>query len=395
VNPTARRPRSREDGLVQVPEHHADAASRGWLTRHWSHLPTGLALSTLLIVFWYFNQRYLAPGRGAVTGFLENPWPTFGLIVYGAFLAAYLAGEFSVKVPLTIEPLIVAVAGGGVAGVGSVIAGMSVNSTVLFNLAGVFTLPAFMITQGWIYLALMMAGGALASRLLVVTTLKMGRRKREITLPAVLTSRRSRRFALVALTALFAVALGVAVLLPGPAANRAGLVLAMCLMVLFGFVVERGTVCMSSMLKELFISHSAYVWRSVLFTIMCLALFYRLGLQIGLYPPILVDATVTAPVPLAAGAILMGVGFVFADGCFIGSLWKAGQGNVVNSAGILGLVAGIGAARLVDSVFLGPPIGGAIPNHLGEVISPWLLVAGLWAAGAFLLSRFRPRRYRY
>jgi hypothetical protein len=366
--------------------------SARWYGRHWSYLPTGLVLSALLIVFWYLNRHYLAAGRGPVAGFLENPLPTFALIIYGAFVAARVAGEFGIRLPLTFEPLLLAAAGGVVAGVGSVVAGMSVSSVVLFNLAGVFTLPAFMITQGWIYAALMIAGGALASRLLVVTTLQMGRLKREINLPVVLTGGRTLRLVMVVLTVLFAAALGASLLRPQAGAELA---VAMCLMVAFGFVVERGTVCMSSMVKELFISRSAYVWRSVLFTVMCLALFYQLGLQMGLFGPILVDAAVTAPVLLAAGSFLMGFGFVFADGCFIGSLWKAGQGSAVNMVGILGLVAGIGAARTLDSLFSRFPASGTIPNHLGGAIGPWLPVGVLWVVGAVLLVRFRRKRYRY
>ncbi len=383
-------------GVASVPSHRSRSPFRGWYARHWSHLPTGLAMSALLIAFWYFNQHYLTPGRGPVAGFLENPLPAFGLIVYGAFVAAHFAGEFSIKLPLTFEPLLLALAGGAVAGAGSVAAGMSLNSVVLFNLAGVFTLPAFMITQGWIYVALMFAGGAAASRLLVMATRRMGHLKREIPVPAKLTGPGSRRLAFAGLTVLFAAALGaVVVLLPGSLVNRGGLVLAMFLMVAFGFVAERGTVCMSSMLKELFISHSAYVWRSVLLTVMCLALFYRLGLDLGLYAPIDVDPTVTAPGLLIVGSFLMGFGFIFADGCFIGSLWKFGQGNVVNMVGTLGLVIGIGAGRVLLSTLALPAAGGTVPNRLGEVAGPWLLVGALWALGIVLLALFRPRRYRY
>jgi uncharacterized membrane protein YedE/YeeE len=363
--------------------------------RHWSYLPAGFALSVLLIVFWYFNQSYLTPGQGPVARFLENPLPTFGLIIYGAFVAAYLGGDFAVKVPLTFEPLLLALAGGAVAGAGSVVAGMSVNSVVLFNLAGVFTLPAFMITQGWIYLALMIAGGALASRLLLTVTLKMGQLKREITVPGLLTGRKSRRSLFLSLAGLFAVALAAAAVVPGAAANRGAIVIAMCLMVAFGFVVERGTVCMSSMLKELFISHSPYVWRTVLFTIMCLALLYRLGLQAGLYPFAVVATFVTAPVLLMVGSFVMGVGFVFADGCFIGSLWKAGQGNVVNVVGMLGLVAGIGGARLLEGALSLPVLTGAITNQLSAVVTPWVLLGILWVGGTSLLLVFRVKRYRY
>jgi len=361
--------------------------------RHWTFLPAGLALSAILIAFWYLNQDYMSPGR-STSIFLENPLPAFGLMVFGAFVAAFIAGEFAIRVPLTVEPLIFAFVGGGIAGAGSIIAGMSVNSVVLFNLAGVFTLPAFMISKGWLYLAFLIAGGAVGSRLLVIGTLKLAPATRRILVPAALNGRRSRLVYL-GLGCLLVTCLAAAFIVAAPAASRGSVALAMLLMTMIGFAAERSTVCMSSMLKELFISHSAYIWRNVLFAIMCLALLYQLGLVFSLYAPIEVDAYVTAPALLASGSFIMGVGFVFADGCFIGSLWKTGQGNVINVAGLFGLVVGIGAMQMLGEFFSLPASGSSIPNRLASVVDSWLLVAVLWMLGLSALLLFRPARYRY
>jgi uncharacterized membrane protein YedE/YeeE len=171
----------------------------------------------------------------------------------------------------------------------------------------------------------------------------------------------------------------------------------MLLLVLFGLVAERGTICMSSMLKEWFISHSAYVWRSVLFTIMCLALLYQAGRQLSLYDPMVLESYVPNPALLVAGSFLMGFGFIFADGCFIGSLWKAGQGNVINVVGIIGLLMGIGASQAGQAVLGNPPnlAGSLIPSNLSSVMSPlWFLIV-LWLVGILLLIVFRQKRYRY
>jgi uncharacterized membrane protein YedE/YeeE len=368
------------------------------LARHWSYVPTGPALAALLIIFWFFNQSYLAPGKGTVAQFLENPMLTFGLIIFGAHIGASLSGEFGVKIPMTFEPLVLALAGGFIAGVGAVIAEMSVHSVVLFNLAGVFTLPAFMVTKGWIYGAFMVLGGLAASKLLVLIIPKTARLKREISVPEILRSRRNHRIVFFSLVALFAISVLIVMVLPQLTySERTGLVLAMLLLVLFGLVAERGTICMSSMLKEWFISHSAYVWRSVLFTIMCLALLYQAGGQLSLYEPIEVESYVPNPGLLVAGSFLMGFGFIFADGCFIGSLWKAGQGNVINVVGIIGLLMGIGASQVGKSV-LGEPTnvaGSLIPSYLSSVMSPLLFLIVLWVAGIFLLVIFKQKRYRY
>ena len=363
------------------------------IRRHWYYLPAGLFLSAILIVFWYVNRDYLAPG-GATAFFLESPLPAFGLMIVGAFVAASLAGEFAIKMPLTVEPMIFGLVGGFLAGAGSVVAAMSVSSVVLFNLAGVFTLPAFMITKGWLYLAFMIAGGAVGSRLLVLITLRLATARREISVPKVLNDRRSRLF-LYALAGIFVLAMVAAFVLPAAAERRASVLLGIGLMAMLGFASERGTICMSSMLKELFISKSAYVWRNVLFTIMCLALFYQLGLQLKLYAPIEVDSIVAAPLLLAAGSFIMGLGFVFADGCFIGSLWKAGQGNVVNMAGLVGLIVGIGAMQMLGKFVPLPVSASSIPNELGSMANSWLLVTALWALGLSALLLFRRERYRY
>ena len=98
------------------------------LTRHWSYVPTGLILAALLIVFWFFNQSYLAPSKSTVAIFLENPLLTFALIIFGAHIGAFISGEFSIKTPMTYEPLFLSLAGGFIVGVGAVIAEMSIHS---------------------------------------------------------------------------------------------------------------------------------------------------------------------------------------------------------------------------------------------------------------------------
>ncbi len=368
------------------------------LARHWSYLLTGPILAVLLILFWYFNQSYLAPGKGTVALFLENPLPTFALIIFGAYIGAILSGEFSVKIPMTFEPLVFSFIGGCVAGIGSVIAEMSVHSVVLFNLAGVFTLPAFMVTKGWIYGLFMVLGGLAGSKLLVLLIPKTARLKREIIVPEILRSRKNHWIVFYPMVAFFAISILVVMLLARLTfSERAGLVLAMVLLVLFGLVTERGTVCMSSMLKEWFISHSAYVWRSVLFTIMCLALLYQVGRLLSLYEPMELESYVTNPVLLVAGSFLMGFGFIFADGCFIGSLWKAGQGNVINVIGIIGLLIGIGVSQFGKSMLGNPTTvsDGHIPNDLSSVVSPLIFLIVLWLVGILLLLVFRQKRYRY
>jgi hypothetical protein len=147
--------------------------------RHWSFLITGPILAFLLVLFWYFNQSYLSQTKGPVALLLENPILTFGLIIFGAFISAFISGEFSIKTPVTYEPLIFALVGGILMGCGAVIAAMSVHSVVLFNLAGIFNLTAFMITKGWIYAVCMILGGFVGARLFKYLILKTKHLKKD------------------------------------------------------------------------------------------------------------------------------------------------------------------------------------------------------------------------
>ena len=188
-----------------------------------------------------------------------------------------------------------------------------------------------------------------------------------------------------------------ALLLAGKPELRAGTAVSVVLLVLFGYVVERGTVCMSSMLKEWFMGRSPQVWRTVLFTVMCLALLYQLGILAGFYEPVKAEEYIFSPLLLVLGSFLLGFGFIFADGCFIGSLWKAGQGNVINMVGILGLLTGIGMAQVAVRLTgnLSTSYGSRIPADLSTVIGPWWFLAALWIVGSALLIVFRQRHYRY
>jgi hypothetical protein len=357
---------------------------------------TGPVLAALLIVFWYFNQNYLADKKSAVVLLLENPILTFGFVTLGAFISAFIFGEFGIKTPLTYEPLIYGLAGGLIMGTGATIAAMSVYSVVLFNLAGIFNLTAFMVTKGWVYAVFMILGGFFGSKLLKFFTLKTARVKKDFFIPDELMDKGVQRavfYAILGLFVFFVVAILIFSKLGTP--GKISFVFAVIFLSVFGAVAERGTICMSSMLKEWFISRSSYVWRSVLFTVMCLALFYQAGIRLSLFGPILLEKNISGAGFLMAGSFLMGFGFIFADGCFIGSLWKAGQGNIINIAGIFGMLFGIGISQAVIRATGLHPAAGPIPNYIDAISgsTPFLVI--LWVTGLVLLLVFKPQRYRY
>ena len=368
--------------------------------KHWSFLTTGTLLSLLLIIFWYFNQNFLSQSKGPVVLLLENPILTFGLIIFGAFISASISGEFNIKTPVTYEPLVFALIGGVIMGSGAVIAAMSAHSIVLFNLAGIFNLTAFMIAKGWIYAVCMILGGFVGSKWFSFLILKTARFKKEFFIPKALMKEKNQKVVFITLLSLFSFfVLAIVLFSVLTAQEKIGFFSATVLLVFFGMIVERGTICMSSMLKEWFIAHSSYVWRSVLFTIMCLAFLYQVGLWLSLYPQIQMEQHIRNIGFLMLGSFLMGFGFIFADGCFIGSLWKAGQGNIINIVGIFGMLMGIGVSQGVTRLFLGTKQGYtsglAMSNYLNTIINPILFLVFLWIIGILLLSIFKQKHYRY
>ncbi|MFA6355773.1 MAG: YeeE/YedE thiosulfate transporter family protein [Candidatus Omnitrophota bacterium] len=367
------------------------------IARHWPYILTGPVLAVLLITFWYFNQNYLGDKKNAVVLLLENPILTFGFIMLGAYISAHIFGEFSIKIPVTYEPMLYALAGGVIMGIGATIAAMSVYSIVLFNLAGIFNLTAFMVTKGWIYAVFMIAGGFFGSKLFRLLTLKTGRSQKEFYIPQELMEGKTQKVVFYAAIGIFAAFVAMIVLFSKlDVAGKAGFAFAVFFLAVFGVVVERGTICMSSMLKEWFLSSSSYVWRSILFTVMCLALLYQAGLKYSLFGPIEMEKYVSNAGLLMLGSFMMGFGFIFADGCFIGSLWKAGQGNIVNIAGILGMLFGIGVSQfIVMAARLTGAAGGSIPNRVDSVVPAAVFLAVLWGAGLLLLLVFKPKHYRY
>ncbi len=360
---------------------------------------TGPVLAFFLITFWCLNQGPFSEGKSPVTALLESPLLSFGFICMGAFISSFIAGEFSIRIPLTFEPFVYAFAGGLIMGVGAAFAAMSVHSVVLFNLAGIFILTSFMLTKGWIYVFFMIAGGFFGSWFFRLVILRTGALQRQIVLPEAMASKKNQTILFYGLTgvlALFVLAVGFFSVLPS--GQKKGFVSVVFLLVVFGIIVERGTICMSSMLKEWFLARTAYVWRNILFAVMFLALFYQLGLKTGMFFPLKTEPFVHHILWLMGGSFLMGLGFIFADGCFIGSLWKAGQGHVVNLAGILGLLLGSGVTQFILNRSFSQDNGYdfiQIPGEMGGFISPWMFLSVLWIVGMLVLFFFRSVRYDY
>jgi len=151
---------------------------------------------------------------------------------------------------------------------------------------------------------------------------------------------------------------------------------------LFGFVVERGTICMSSMLKEWFISRSAYVWRSVLFTVMCLALLYQTGLHYTSTTRLWVENYVQAP-NFWFSALFSWVSDLSLPTDVSSAVYgKPERGISLTWSGIFGLLGGIGLSQIAKTIFVKESTlsSSLIQNHLTSILSPVVsdLSYGFW-----------------
>jgi uncharacterized membrane protein YedE/YeeE len=168
---------------------------------------------------------------------------------------------------------------------------------------------------------------------------------------------------------------------------------------LFGFFLQRGSFCGSSILSSVFLYKDLKgvggLALAILTTMVGFAGMTALGwvepnpFQMNLLPAIL-------------GGILFGVGMVLAGGCISGSLYKAGEGRLYSMLALIGM--GIGGAlvgtesvaryRVALSMYL-MDIG--LPATLDEAVgSPYSLVAAVVGAAGLvsflMVSRLRGKQ---
>ena len=128
-----------------------------------------------------------------------------------------------------------------------------------------------------------------------------------------------------------------------------------------------------------------------------LAQFLAIGVAMAISLPLLdarpelVGALGPLSVSLLVGAFVFGAAMQVADGCGSGTLYKAGQGNVVSLAALPGFVVGsfLGAAHLSSWLSLGSLPAVSLPDRFGMVPALLLQAAALALLGAWFWRRRR------
>lgn len=262
---------------------------------------------------------------------LANPFVVFGLIGLGAYFSALIGKRFQVTLPRHRLNLSLALAGGILMGTGLSLAKLPELGNVLAMVNGVFYWNSFAMSQGFMYFAGMLLGGVLAAGLqkTLYPRLKL---KPLIHSKEVETGSRYL-LAFLGAMSVITVFYGFRSYNWFPGILGIGLALA-C-----GFLLERNRICMALIMMELYFTRSRRNLAKVLGVVVFLYISWRIWVISG---PVKQDLNWST----LLGAVLMGFGFMLAEGCFLGSLWKVGQGNILSLITLLGLFIASGIARL-------------------------------------------------
>jgi len=184
-------------------------------------------------------------------------------------------------------------------------------------------------------------------------------------------------------------ALALTLLIVGAAVTRVWVLTAILVGFLFGFFLQKGSLCGAAALSEVMVFRDrakvAGIWVAIVVSMIGFAAIEAAGwVQLAPKPMIWVSALV--------GGVVFGVGTVLAGGCVSGCLFKAAEGNLNSMAALGGIALGVGMvetgplhplhAAMMSYVVKGP---GGKPVTLGTLTGMpyWLLallIAGVTGA---------------
>ncbi|PKM82752.1 MAG: hypothetical protein CVU89_04425 [Firmicutes bacterium HGW-Firmicutes-14] len=332
----------------------------------------------LLLAFFLF-VLYMVP-ENFISGILANPVITFGFVITGAFLSAALSKRNRIIIPNYPFTAVQGLLGGILMGYGSGMALLPQMGNTLSMIHGVFYWLSRLMPQGFIYLAGMLAGGYAALALQKRCFSKV--RLKPLS-PATMGLAASIAKVLFILLLFSLVFISYQLFMSSGIENG---LLGTGLALMSGFLLERNRMCMGLMMKETFYTGS----RGTLVKAAAITVLLGISWQIPWRIPGVEQFSLNLPTPNSAvlttffvtfcGSLLMGFGYIMSDGCFMGSLWKAGQGILTSLISVFGIF--IGAAI---SIIL-PDLESAFPGWQDIILKTGLLVLLLIWTGAYLME---------
>lgn len=110
--------------------------------------------------------------------------------------------------------------------------------------------------------------------------------------------------------------------------------------IVLGVVMHRSDFCMAGAFRDIFLTRDYFRMRAVILLVsVTSALLYlaRVSGLVSSYPPSFYSSPSLAHL---AGGVIFGIGMVLAGGCVVGTLYKAGAGNLVSVCALAGLLPG-------------------------------------------------------
>ncbi|MFZ5641357.1 MAG: selenium metabolism membrane protein YedE/FdhT [Bacillota bacterium] len=348
-------------------------AVTGEFTRWGGHILQGLGYDTGKMS--YFNIIKL---KGLPWDRVDG-WVVFGMFG-GALIAALLAGNFKLRVPVQRRRLVQGLLGGIIAGFGTRLA-MGCNLAAMFTGIPQFTLHA------WLFTLATIAGTYLGLKVSLMPFF-LGK---PVILPggrvAAAKTVKSRQpiFGWV----LAAVALGWAVL--AWQAGSGKLALAGLFGLAFGAVIERGQICFTSAFRDLWLVGRATVTKAIILGMAVQSLGTLYFIMQGVPAKVM-----WAGAGAVLGGLLFGFGIVIAGGCETGWMYRAMEGQV--NFWVVGLGNIIGATVLAvawDKGIYASLVAPYPKVDLVKTLGPWGALAVTFAGLGLLYAWARRREARH
>ncbi|GAB4260629.1 MAG: selenium metabolism membrane protein YedE/FdhT [Thermincola ferriacetica] len=308
-------------------------------------------------------------------------WVLFGMFG-GALIAALLAGNFKLRVPVQRRRLVQGLLGGIIAGFGTRLA-MGCNLAAMFTGIPQFTLHAWLFTLATIAGTYFGLKVSLMPFFLGKPVILPGRR---VVAAETVKSRQP-----VIGWFLAAVALGWAVL--AWQAGNGKLALAGLFGLAFGAVIERGQICFTSAFRDLWLVGRATVTKAIVAGMAVQSLGTLYFIMQGVPAKVM-----WAGAGAVIGGLLFGFGIVIAGGCETGWMYRAMEGQV--NFWIVGLGNIIGATVLAvawDKGLYALLVAPYPKVDLIKILGPWGALAAtfVFLGLIYTWARWREKRHKY
>jgi len=277
------------------------------------------------------------------------------LMLLGAFVAALMSKEFAFRFP-PIGEIIKGFLGGVLMGIGAII-GKSCTIGGFFSGWPALSLGAIVFTIG------LVIGTYAALKYLLFEMEKFP--KISSGKSATFLAASTKRASMQPVIGFILLIVGILIALSFNKAGNKALVCYVLIGLFFGFVCQRSRFCIVRALRAPLMTGESSapigVMAGILFSMFCFAVikFMAAGTaqeMIWVFPDFWLPAVI--------GGIIFGLGMTLAGGCIVGSLWRAGEGQVKLWAALLGLVI----ALPLTAKYIAPSFYKALPPGLKQQI---------------------------